>query len=57
MKPSKRNIANKIAERERLAAGKPVVSKFERKNMTDEQYQELIAKERELRAKERGGVK
>lgn len=37
MKNSKRNIANANARAERLAAGKPPVSKFERKRLSEEE--------------------
>lgn len=41
MKLSKRNLANKEAENVRLAAGKPRVSKFEKKSRTREELHEL----------------
>jgi hypothetical protein len=48
MKMSKRNIENKIREEEKLIAGPPAVSKFAKKHMDEEQYQELMRRERKL---------
>ena len=49
MKLSKRNIERMAREQERLAAGKPSISKYEAKYMTeDERRERLMAAEREL---------
>lgn len=37
MKPSKRNLLNERLKAEKLAAGKPIVSKYERKTLTPEE--------------------
>lgn len=54
MKMSKRDIENAAREADKLAKGKPAVSKYERKNLTEEQYQELVARQRGL--SKRGGM-
>lgn len=54
MKPSRRNRENEANERARLAAGKPAVSRFERKRLTAEEIHE---RERAVaNASKKGGV-
>lgn len=45
MKASKRNLENQARKAEKLANGKPLISRYERKSITEEQYQELLKKQ------------
>lgn len=52
MKNSKRNLARATAKAERLAEGKPIVSKYERKRLSDEELASRFLAAR----KAKGGV-
>lgn len=54
MKPSKRNLLNEKLKAEKLAAGKPVASRYERKMLTPE---ELHARSLQVAKQARGVVR